>query len=82
MAKEESAVSQEPRVWASLGCTITTRQYENVKIDIGVSGIPIDCSPEHLAVILKGAQLQLQRVVDSLAEEMSRRIENDFPGRS
>ena len=78
MAGEEKS---EPRVWASLGTTIQTRPYENVKIDIGISGIPLDCSDGHLEEILKGANISLQRIVDSLATEMARRIENDFPNR-
>jgi len=78
----DEEVGGGPTVWASLGVTIATRPYENVKIDIGVSGIPIGCSEELLSTLLQGANVTLQHVVDSLAKEVGRRIENDFPDRA
>jgi hypothetical protein len=62
-----------PAVWASLGTTINIGNFENYKIDIGVSGIPIDATPEVIKARLDQAKLTLQQVVFSLAEELGQR---------
>lgn len=65
-------------VWASIGQTIATRQYENIKIDIGVSGIPVSCSDEELNQRLEAASFTLDRVVNALATQLARRVKEDL----
>lgn len=66
------------KVWASLGATIQTKPFENQKIDIGISGIPVDASPEFIEKQLEKATITLHTVVESLAKEMSRRLREDY----
>lgn len=68
----------QPTVWASVGATINLGNFENQKIDIGVAGIPINASPEFLAEKLSQATVTLHTVVESLAQEMSRRMKEDY----
>lgn len=63
---------------ASIGTTIQTRQYENVRIDMGIDGVPLDCNEDTLKTIISGANVTLQRMVDGLSEELGRRIKEDF----
>lgn len=79
---EKAVPDSEVKLWASLGTTIATRQYENVKIDIGITGVPIDVSEEHLKVLLEGANVTLERMIHSLADELGRRISEVVPNRS
>lgn len=69
---------ETPKVWASLGCTINTGNYENQRIDIGVAGIPINATDEYLVQILEQASATLHKIVDGLAVEMGRRLQEDY----
>lgn len=66
------------RVWASLGATINLGNYESQKIEIGVTGIPVDASPEFIAERLSQATVTIHTVVESLAQEMGRRMKEDY----
>lgn len=66
------------RVWASLGMTINLGNYENQKIDIGLTGIPVDASPEWIQEQLTKAEITLHSVVEGLAQEMGRRLKEDY----
>lgn len=68
----------EPTVWASLGATINTGNYENQKIDIGIAGVPINATPEYLEEILNKATITIHSVVERLAEDMSQRMHDDY----
>lgn len=65
-----------PTVWASVGGTFRTRDYENIKIDVGLAGVPVGCSEEVLQELLLGANVTLQRLVDALATELAREVES------
>jgi hypothetical protein len=66
------------KVWASLGMTIQTAPFENQKLDMGVSGIPIDASDQYIEEQMRQATITLNKVVDSLAREMTRRLREDY----
>lgn len=65
--------NNEPKVWASLGQTINMGNFENIKIDIGLSGIPINCTPDFLESQLGAASKTLQEIVYRLATELQAR---------
>lgn len=65
-------------VWASVGCTIQVRQFEPVKIEMGVAGIPVGASSEYLSQQLDAANLTLHEIIDSLTREMQQRLHDDF----
>lgn len=65
-------------VWAGLSRTIQIKPYEPIKIDIGMSGIPVGASSEWLAEQLDAANKTLHEVVESLAKEMTRRLRDDL----
>jgi len=66
------------KVWASLGFTIQTAPFENQKLDMGVSGIPVDASDEYIESQMQQATITLDKVVNSLAKEMGRRLREDY----
>lgn len=68
------AEQEETKIWASLGATINTGNFQNYKIDIGVTGIPTDISREELAVRIRNAQATLYDTVMGLAAELEKRI--------
>lgn len=63
-----------PTCGASLGATINTGNYENYKIDMWLTGIPIDASPEYVAERIKDSKKTLEEIVFGLAEELGQRI--------
>jgi hypothetical protein len=79
-SREEQLVETDTKVtvWASLGMTVNLGNYENQKIDIGVSGLPVDASDEFIALQLNKAKLTLNKAVEGLADEMRRRITEDY----
>lgn len=77
--KEEGETPEaKVTVWASLGMTINTGNFENQKVDIGVAGLPVDASPEFIAEQLDKAKLTLHTAVEALAAEMTRRLSEDY----
>jgi hypothetical protein len=68
----------EVKVWASLGITLNTGNYENQKLDIGVTGIPVDATDEYIEEQMIKATGTLNRVVEHLAKEMGRRLKEDY----
>lgn len=79
LSKSEAAEENtKVTVWASLGATINLGNYESQKIDIGITGIPIDASDEFIAERLAKANVTLHTVVESLAQEMGRRMREDY----
>ena len=67
-----------PTVWASIGQTINLGNYENIKLDIGVSGVPVGASEEYIAEKMDAAQKTLHQVVEALAMELKRRVTEDI----
>lgn len=65
----------EPTVWASIGTTVNTGNFENIKIDVGLSGIPVGSTDEYLAHKLQEANLTLEKVVSILAQQLGDRID-------
>jgi hypothetical protein len=68
--------TKSPTAWASLGATVNTGNFENTKIDIGVSGIPIDATPEQRAAMMELSKKTLYEVVMTLGEELGKRIQD------
>lgn len=66
------------KVWASLGMTLNIGNYENQKIDIGVTGLPVDAPPEYIQEQLQKATVTLHSAVEHLAKEMARRLQEDY----
>lgn len=64
------------KVWASLGQTINTGNFNNIKIDIGVSGIPTDCTEAAFQEIMRGAHATLEKVVFTLADQLAQRVKD------
>lgn len=62
--------NSSPKVWASVGATINTGDYENKKIDIGVSGVPVGATPEEIKELIKMSSNTLDEVLSSLSEKM------------
>lgn len=71
-------VNDEVKVWASLGATVNIGNFENNKIDIGVSGIPAGASSEYIEEQMKLAVMTIHEIVDDLAAEMGRRLREDY----
>lgn len=67
-------MSDEPTVWASISTTIKTRDYENIKLDFGIAGVPIGATPENIAKALG----TIQDVNEALAAELSRKLQEEF----
>lgn len=68
----------EPKVWASVGMKVALPGYENQDIHMGVSGIPINCTPKLLQAHLDGARKTLQEILESLAQEMARILKENY----
>lgn len=69
------AEDAEPRIWASVGGTWQTRPFENVKIDIGVSGVPVNADDAYLQALLEGANVTIERTVQALAAQLVKEVE-------
>lgn len=67
-----------PTVWASIGTTINMGNYENQKVDFGLSGIPVGASPEFIQEQLGKATLTLQQIIQGLAVEMGRIMTENY----
>lgn len=65
-------------VWASIGGTFKTGDYENIKIDLGLAGVPVGITDEDLAVRLQAAELTLEKVISALASELGKRVKEDL----
>lgn len=79
--KSEEAIPTEPndiKVWASVSRTLNMGNYESLKIDLGVTGIPVGASEEYIEEQLNQAEMTLKTVVDHLAQELGRRIHDDL----
>lgn len=63
-----------PTCGASLGTTINVGNYENYKIDMWLTGIPVDATPEYVAERIKDSRKTLEQIVFGLAEELGQRI--------
>lgn len=65
---------RQPTVGALIGGTFRTADYENIKIDVWLSSVPINCSDEYLREMLVGANVTIERVVGALAEELAKEV--------
>lgn len=70
----EAEVSKVPTCGASLGTTINTGNYENYKIDVWLTGIPVNATPEYVADRVKDSKKVLEEIIFGLADELSQRI--------
>lgn len=66
--------AKEPTCGASLGTTINVGNYENYKIDMWLTGIPVDATPEYVAERVQDSKKTLEQIVFGLAEELGQRI--------
>lgn len=73
--------NQELKVWASVSRTVNLGNYESLKLDIGVSNIPLGSTPEQIKEIMKSADMTFNQVIYSLAAELSSKIEEATSGR-
>ncbi len=67
---------RSPTVWASIGTTVNLGNFENAKIDMGMSGVPIDISDEEFVARMLQAKKTLNDIVNGLADELNRRVED------
>lgn len=65
-----------PTVWASVGTTVNLGNFENAKIDLGMSNVPVDISDEEFAARMLQAKKVLNDIVNGLGEELNRRIDD------
>lgn len=70
--------NKTPTVWASIGTTIEVSKtpYQNYKIDIGLSGIPVDASEELRQKYIDQGKKTIYEVLMSLGEELGNRIQD------
>lgn len=62
-------------IWASVGGTFPTKvQYQNIKIDVGVAGIPIDLSDEEFKVRMERTIETISKAVEILAVELHNKV--------
>lgn len=79
MPNDEDTISPRiPTVGASLGMKINLGNYESQDILVWLTGIPVGASPEYIAAQMPQAQITLGQVVDTLAQEMGRRLRDDY----
>lgn len=69
---------RDERIWVSLGTTINTGNYENQKIDIGITGVPVGASQEYIDNLMARAIVSSQQVVLALAQEMGRILREEY----
>lgn len=56
----------KPKFWASAGATINIGNYESMKLDMGVSGIDYDASPEEIQRIMASADVGISETIEAL----------------
>lgn len=66
--------NKSPTVGASLGTTINIGNFENYKIDVWLSQVPVDATEEQVAQRLKQGKQVLEQIIFGLAEELGERI--------
>lgn len=76
--EEQLQAGSGVKLWCSLGTTIRTADYENQKIDLGISGVPLGASDEYIQNLVDEANITLQKMVYGLATEMSRILREDY----
>lgn len=59
-------------VWASVGATINTGEYNNIKVDLGYSlaGVPVGASKEEVEERAKHADETLEIVFENLSNKL------------
>lgn len=67
---------EEPRstVWVSIGRTVNLGDYNSVKIDVGLSGVPYDATDQEIAERMQQANTTIEKITVGLIEELSRRV--------
>lgn len=68
--------NKSPSVGASLGATINTGNFENYKIDVWLTGVPVGASEEYIKSLHEASKDTLFKVVMILGEELGNRIED------
>lgn len=66
---------EDVTVFSSMGATINIGNFQSQKIDVGIAGVPINCTPEHLAELLQGGKVTITTVIEMLALELSEKVE-------
>lgn len=56
----------KPKFWVNVGATVNIGNFENMKIDMGISGIEYDATSEDIENIMESAQVGIHEVVESL----------------
>lgn len=64
--QQEPEVVTGPTFWVSSGVTANLGNFENIKFDIGVSGIPYNATAEEREQILATSQEGIHEVVEFL----------------
>lgn len=60
----------KPKFWVSVGATVNIENYENMKLDMGVSGIDFDASPEDIEFIMGAADRPIHEVIEGLMNKV------------
>lgn len=63
-----------PKLWAAVGQTIQPRPFESIKLEIGISGIALDATPEEIAAQLQEATYRLDLMINGLAVKLNERM--------
>lgn len=63
--------SDKPQtVWASVGATVNTGDFNSVRIDLGVSGVPVGASHEEIVGRMALAEQTLSEVFELLSGQL------------
>lgn len=80
MSEQEPTKQPIPTIWASVGGTFPSRttQFQNVKLDMGIAGIPINITDDELQKRLEACILTVERTMNVLSVELERRLREEF----
>lgn len=70
-----------PEVWVSVGQTVNLGNFSNVKLDMGVSKVPFDATPEEIQNIVEHSVVTAFIAMNNLANRMQQKIEELYPNR-
>ena len=71
----ESPVVEAPKFHVSLGTKVNIGNYENIDISMGLSGIPVDSSPEYIESVTVQASGKITDIMNALYAELADKIQ-------
>lgn len=63
-----------PRFYVGLGTTVNLGNFENVKYDMGVSGVPVDATEAQLAGMMQASNARSTYLLDMLGQRLYERV--------